>query len=442
MNFRLAVVGHRSSIDDIRWIVSEKFDNVDTVGVEFANDEMIEDAAARIVELLPRIDGLLYTRREPYELIISRIDHGGVPARFVDVDAPSFVQGLLIAKLKYDADIRRVSVDTLDYDTVMRALGSLEIPLEQVHPTVVRVDITAEHFVEATAHTHMESYQNGLCSVCLTNIRDVQETLLARGIPCVLMTPSPENYIHEIRRLILKWREQREINPQSAVICIRAEQKSDYLQYRSLVQTAMEAEKLAEMVVMFSQMVGGICVREGTEDYVVICDQSALADHTDNFTHLDLLAQVFSETSQKLAVGVGTGQNLPSAMSNARQACLLARMEGWNRGYWIGQNGERVGPIQPNELLYSKKAEFDHQLAKVASDCGLSINTVVKIDSFAHKKSNSSFITADLGQELHVSFRTAARIVEKLEKHGYIVEVGKTAINDRGRPTRIFRLLW
>ena len=41
----------------------------------------------------------------------------------------------------------------------------------------------------------------------------------------------------------------------------------------------------------------------------------------------------------------------------------------------------------------------------------------------------------------HISFRTAARIVEKLEQNGYIVEVGRSVLNGRGRPTRVFPLL-
>ena len=44
-------------------------------------------------------------------------------------------------------------------------------------------------------------------------------------------------------------------------------------------------------------------------------------------------------------------------------------------------------------------------------------------------------------EELHISFRTAARIVEKLEQNGYIVEVGRSVLNGRGRPTRVFQLL-
>ena len=443
MNFRLAVVGHRSSVDEIRQIVAEKFDNVETVGVELANDEMVSGAVKELERRLPQLDGILYTRREPYELIVSRMDHASIPARYVDVDAPSFVQGLLIAALKYNADIRRVSVDTLDYSTIMRTYESLEIPAENVHPVVVRVDINARHFVEATVQAHCESYRNGLCNVCITNIRDVQDTLEAEGIPCVLMTPSQENYINEIRRLILKWQEREKEKANTAVIFIRAEQNSDYyLQRKNMVQSVLEMGKLAEGIVMFAQRVSGAFVRSGEHDFVIVCDWDVLAEVTDNFTHLDILGQVYSSTPFSLAVGIGTGENLQHALSNAELGSLRARTEGWNRAYLVHSTGEVIGPIQPNELLRAPMVQYDHQLSKVAQDCALSINTITKIDTFARQKNNGSFITAELGQELHVSFRTAARIVEKLEKHGYIVEIGRSAINDRGRPTRIFRLLW
>ena len=47
----------------------------------------------------------------------------------------------------------------------------------------ISVDTNAAHFVDATAKTHRESYRSGLCSVCITNIRNVQDTLAAEGIP-------------------------------------------------------------------------------------------------------------------------------------------------------------------------------------------------------------------------------------------------------------------
>lgn len=443
MNFRLAVVGHRSSVDEIRQIVFEKFDNVETVGVELANDEMVSEAVSALESQLSHLDGILYTRREPYELVVSRLDHSSIPARYVNVDEASFVQSLLMAVLTYGADICRVSVDTLDYALVMKTYASLNIHAGEPHPVMVRVDVTADHFVDATVQAHRESYRNGLCSVCITNIRDAKDTLDAEGIPCVLMTPSQDNYINEVRRLILKWQTREKEKEGTAVIYIRAEQSSDYyLQRKNMVQNVLEIGKLAEQIVLFAQLLNGAFVRSSEYVFCIVCGYDVLQDVTDRFTHLDLLGQIYATTGFSLAVGIGTGENLQSALVNAELGNLRARTEGWNRAYVIQRDGETIGPIQPNELLRTPKVQYDYQLSKVAQDCSLSINTIAKIDTFARQKNNGSFITAELGQELHVSFRTAARIVEKLEKSGYIVEIGRSAINDRGRPTRIFRLLW
>ena len=205
MSFRLALVGHGSSIREIQEIVAETFENIETVGIEMPSDERVDEAAQALRRCLPELDGVLYTRSEPYKLMVSRVDHGAVLARYVNVDAASFVHALLIAQSKYHADIYRVSVDTLDYVTVMKTYRSLELDMDHVQPVSISVDTNAAHFVDATAKTHRESYRSGLCSVCITNIRNVQDTLAAEGIPCVLMAPSPDNYISEVRRLILSW---------------------------------------------------------------------------------------------------------------------------------------------------------------------------------------------------------------------------------------------
>ena len=443
MNFRLAVVGHRSSVQEIQQIVAEKFDNVETIGVELANDEMVNAAVRELKNRLSKLDGILYTRREPYELVVSRLDHSNIPARYVNVDGGSFVQSLLMASMTYGADVCRVSVDTLDYGLVMKTYESLNISPEDARPVMVRVDINAEHFVEATVQAHCESYRNGLCSVCITNIRDVKDSLDAEKIPCVLISPSQDTYINEIRRLILKWQVREAEKENSAILCIHAVQDSDYYQpRRNMVQSVLDLGKLAETVVMFAQLLNGAYFRTGEQDFVIVCNYDALSDVTDRFTRLDLLGQVYSATSFRLAVGIGTGDSLQSALVNAERANQMARSEGMNRAYLIQGEDAPVGPIQPNDLMKIPQTQFDQHLTKVAQDCSLSINTISKINAFAMRKNNGSLITAELGEELHVSFRTAARIVEKLEAKGYIVEIGRSAINDRGRPTRIFRLLW
>lgn len=443
MRFCLAVVGHRSSVEEIEKIVATTFENIETVGIEMASDEMTGAAVKTLKTLLPKLDGVLYTRSEPYKLIVSRLDHGDVLARYVDVDEASFVQSLLIASLKYHADVYRVSVDTLDYNTVMKAYGSLEIDMEQVRPVMVSVDTNARHFVDATAQAHRESYRSGLCSICITNIRNVQDTLVAEGIPCVLMAPSTNSYINEIRRLISYWQVEEKTKESTVIVRIRAELRGDYyLNRKTMVQSVLDMAKLSETIVLFAQKVNGAYVRMGEQDFMIVCSYEELSAATDKFSQFDLLAQVYGGTPYRLSVGIGTGIHLRSALANAELGTQRAWEEGSNRAYLVYAEDRLIGPIQPNELLHISQSQFAPQLNKVAQDCGLSSNTVMKIDTFVRRKKNGTFITNELTEELRVSFRTASRIVEKLEKSGYIVEVGRSAINGRGRPTRVFRLLW
>ena len=443
MTFRLAIVGHRSSIDEIRQIIAMRFDNVESTGVELANDSMTDQAVATLRELLPQLDGVLYTRNDPYKLVISRLDHGGVPARYVNVDATSFLQALLVAKLQYNSDICRISVDTLDYHTVMNSFACLKLPSEDVHPVIVQVDTNAVHFVEATSQAHIESYRNGLCNVCITNIRSVLDTLTAQDVPCVLMTPIPENYIREIRRLLFQVDGSNRDTDDTCIIRIRAEQSGDYyLHKKTMVQNALDVNKLSEILVMFAQRINGAYFPLGEQDFSIVCNFRDLSEATDHFSQFPLLAHVYAATPYRLSVGIGTGINYQTALMHAEIGTHRAWAEGGNRAYLIHSEDHLVGPIQPNELLHAPRPQINPQLTKAAQDCALSLNTIIRIDTFARRKNNGSFITAELVDELHISFRTAARIVEKLEKHGYLVEIGRSAINGRGRPTRIFRLLW
>ena len=259
MRFRLALVGHGSSIREIQEIVAETFENIETVGIEMPSDERVDEAAQALRRCLPELDGVLYTRSEPYKLMVSRVDHGAVLARYVNVDAASFVHALLIAQSKYHADIYRVSVDTLELD------------MDHVQPVSISVDTNAAHFVDATTKTHRESYRSGLCSVCITNIRNVQDTLAAEGIPCVLMAPSPDNYISEVRRLILSWHVKEKAKEGSVIIRIHAELSGDYyLNRKTMVQSVLDLAKLAEQIVLFAQLVSGAYLRMGEQDFAVI----------------------------------------------------------------------------------------------------------------------------------------------------------------------------
>ena len=60
MSFRLALVGHGSSIREIQEIVAETFENIETVGIEMPSDERVDEAAQALRRCLPELDGVQF----------------------------------------------------------------------------------------------------------------------------------------------------------------------------------------------------------------------------------------------------------------------------------------------------------------------------------------------------------------------------------------------
>jgi len=443
MLFRLAVLGHSSSIEEIKEIVAARFENTEVVGISLSTDEEVEQAKERLLAALPSCSGVLYTRQDPYRLMISRVEHGDTPVRYVDIDASSFVHSLLEASYHDAVDICRVSVDTLSFETVTQAYGSLGIPREKIDLRIVNVDTSAEHFVQSVARTHRENYASGRYSVCVTNIRNVCDALRADGIPCVLMAPSRDTYTYEIRRLMVSHQFQRRNEGNIAILDITASPSNEqYMRQRTLEQGVLDHNRVSELIAYFAQRLCGAYIRAGSNDHYILCEYDDLARETEGFSKLDLLRNVYLNTPYALSIGIGIGKNMRGAFVNAELGARRAANKPGNCAYVVYAQDRVVGPIEPNELVRSGSALFDQRFTLAAEACGLSINTIFRIDTFVKQKNNRSFVTSELADELGVSDRTAARVVTKLEQKGYAMEIGKAVTGDKGRPTRVFKLLW
>ncbi|MDR2749695.1 MAG: hypothetical protein LBC41_03445, partial [Clostridiales bacterium] len=146
MNFKLAVVGHTSSIKEIEVIIGQKFQNVDVYTVEFNSDDETDEALVNLKKALAFCNAVLYTRRDPWQIMLSRIEHD-VPVRYADIDGSNLIQCLLEASYHLKVDILRPSVDTLGYGAVMGAYRSVGIPESEVQAQLIQTEVNDLHFV-------------------------------------------------------------------------------------------------------------------------------------------------------------------------------------------------------------------------------------------------------------------------------------------------------
>jgi len=443
MVIRLAVVGHYSSISEIKEIINDKFKNIEVFGITLSGDADIDSAVRQLRETLPHCDGILYTRRDPYKMMIGRVDHGNIPVRYVDIDGSSFIHSLLVASHHYHRDICRVSVDTLNYVTIAQAYTSLGISEEQRNVHVINVDIEAEQFVQSVTSMHRQHYQSGQCGLCVTNIRSVFDCLQREDIPCVLMYPNSEAYIYEIRRLTISSQMKQTTGNKFAILSIAASTtKEQYTHHSSFILEIMDRNRVNEIIAYFAQRISGMYIPLGGNGYLILCEYQNLTEETNNLSRIELLGSVYLQTAYTLSIGIGIGTNLQQTHSLARMGEQRALRENGNRAYVVYSQNDMVGPIEPNEIHQNMDLLFDQRLSHIAETSGLSINTILKTDTLIKQKQNRSFIIQELADDLNVSVRTANRIVTKLEKKGFILEAGRMVTGEKGRPTRIFRAMW
>lgn len=442
MNFKLAVIGHASSVEEIEEIVTHKFTNIDVYKIEFNNDEDVDSALAELKKIIDICHGILYTRKEPYKLLSSRIEHHST-VRYVDIDTSNFIHSLLRASYHFGVDIRRASVDTLDYASIMSAYKSLGIPAQEVSPQIVQIDTNSSHFVQRAKEEHLKNYESGLSEFCTTNMRQVSDYLTEKKVPCVLIAPSTDTYIYEIRRILLSHKLKKLNENNIACVCISVSPRDDfYVFHNTVLQEVLELNKIAEKIAIFAQKIDGALISVSNVEYVLMCNSSNLEFATDNFARIDILTSVYTNTAHVLSIGIGYGETVKMAKANAVIGMHNAKMEGGNRAYVVYSPDEILGPIEPNETNDVNPTIFDMHLVQIAETSGLSINTIFKIDCLVKQKNKRNFTSVELSEQLGVSVRTANRIIVKLEHCGYIVEVGRHVINERGRPSRVVRLLF
>lgn len=442
MNFKLAVIGHVSSLEEIEYLVKHKFTNIDVHKIELNNDEDVEMALSKLTKIMSFCDGILYTRMDPYKLLSSRIEHK-ITTKYIDIDNSNFIHSLLQASYHFDVDIKRVSVDTLDYDSIMNAYKSLNIPIDMVSPRIVYVDTNSSYFVRKVQEEHLKNFKEGLCEVCLTNIRSVCDYLTENAVPCVLIAPSTETYIYEIRKILLSDKLKKLSGNKIVSLYIAASPSNEFYIYNNTVlQEAIELNKVAETIAFFAQKIDGALITISNKEFMLICDNCSLENATDNFSKIDILSSICTNTSHVLSVGIGYGDSIKTAKTNSELGLYRAKKEGGNRAYLVYSPDNIVGPLEPNEQKEKSPRICGERLVKIAEASGLSINTIFKIDCIIKQRNNRNFTSREIASELGISLRTANRIVAKLDACGYTSEVGKHVIKEKGRPSRMIKVLF
>lgn len=441
MIFKLGIVGHNQSLQELKDLIIRKFPNVEAVPIVFDNDECTAEAVDELRKQMPGLNGVLYTRRDPFKLVSRVLEHN-IPVSYAEIDGSTLTHSLLEAVYRFHADISKISVDSLDYGIITDVYKSLGIPTSNMYAKYVSISTDADHYVQRVAGEHRRNFKNKNCSICITNVRTVLEQLTSENIPCVLLTPSAESFAYEIRKLIVGHSIRKTAVNQNVIVSFSMSPRNNFFAYnRTIFQEYNECSRILEKVSILAQRVNGAMLINGSSKCLLICKASELEHIWEQYAKINVLKFAELETSLKLAIGVGYGKNLRTAQVNSGAALLQAVSYGQCCAFVVYNANNIIGPIGSPLSAKRDANMFSLRLSEISRKSGISINTIFKIDEFLKRGNTKFFSSATMAQELGISIRTANRIIDKLLYSNIIEETGRYVVGEKGRPTRMFQFV-
>lgn len=436
MRVRIGLLG----AEDVMEIIREgllKYDEFDCISISCLTEE---DLNVKIPPIQEDIDMWLCTGPITYHIVQAwgRIT---TPIFYVSYHGASLYKTLLQAIYTEKTQIGEISFDGLegmglnlraDIEQALREAG-IEDQVQFLNSDTFDVQELIEY--------HYSLWASGKTKVAITG-HPIQDELRKRGVPAYRVLP-PTMAITSIANQMLRTAEMLFFKKtQIAILMVELNV------YEGMTKPLYSSDELHRMELQYTEKllnyardIQGSLKTIGPGRYVIFTTRGLLQDMTRDFTVAPEMASTIEKSGrQVMTCGIGIGQTAYEAEMNAGTALLHAKTSG--SGSWmVCFDDKRIsGPLgSPEQIEFSYASE---QLHTISQQTKLSIANLQKIKSVLRKRGSEEIGSNELARYLHMTERSARRILMELEEKGFAQLIAEEKPQTRGRPRKIYRVLF
>lgn len=428
---KLVIVGHPMSIDIIENVLNEHIKNMSIESIQLVDETQLDSVAEKILKKEPSVDGIIFTGKIPYKLILSRIP-SSKPWVYIDQNYSQLQKTLLKTILHTDYDIKNISVDSYKEETVIKAYS--EIGLDNITYQIASQNIYDKNYLNKTTEFHKENHQSKK-SLCITGISTIYNQLKKENIPVMLLKPTADTILQTYYLLLEKGRSIINEASQIVVFSIEPDVKSEYdLVLQNEYQYLLQRNKIHEVITLFAQKLQAAVVDTG-DKYMLFSTRNVVSIETDNFKTIKLLTDIHEDTSTTVSIGIGIGPTAREAKYQAIRSMKHASKMGGNQCFMCSND-----KMHPLTHIKGQTKDTSTHLTPIADQTGLGIKTLYKLYCLVSESQMNRFTSSDLADYLNITSRSMNRILQKLENNGYVEMIGKATDGSAGRPKRVLKL--
>jgi len=395
--------------------------------------EDIEQAPHLIKENLTHIDGWLFSGPAPYLKAVQQIKDldNVVYCSFSGAGLyRCFLQIANIQKFVLDG----LSIDIPENENLREAIEDLGIPLNESYINSYGADCNAERLVDF----HLTLWKSGKTKAAISSLGAVYKALGALGVPVYRNTVTTASIREALQvlseRLTTAYFKSTQVGFQIIEIgnydqLIEKTNSPYELQFVELnikKDLLGHAEKLSAYLLEKGHGVYELFSSRGTIELELPALRS-------------VIRKISSDIDIQMHVGIGFGNTVASAHSNASRAILHAKKGSAEKIIIIQEDGIVVEVAdQSGELSYLDHSD-DLCLLNKLHEAKVSVRTYKRILATVNHRGWDSFTSSQLAEELSSSERNIRRIITGLCEVNLIESAGEGYTCARGRPSRLYR---
>lgn len=375
-------------------------------------------APALARELDPLCDVLLFTGRVPFEIAQNQVPLSAT-ALYIRYSALDLYRSLVIVALNHGGRMPRMSVDTIDRETVLESFHEVGVrPPDDLYP-LSDINVLKPDLDHVFTQFHREKYRQGLAELCVTCMTSVHDELRVEGIPVIRVRTTDSSVREALSRTAMAAQLQKSENSQVAALAIAPE--------------TSQSQKLMTIEKDLANALRGRVI-DDRDARVIVTTRGALerALRRPNTQKIwDALAEV------PAWLGAGYGDSVPEAERNALQSKTLAISTRHH------QESLPDGSIRRMKDPSSKALQLrnlDSRRQDLLEASGLSQLTISRLQAALAAIGREHVTARELAVEYGVEPRSARRLLAALQRAGIADELGTHAAAGAGRPQLVYKI--
>lgn len=186
------------------------------------------------------------------------------------------------------------------------------------------------------------------------------------------------------------------------------------------------------------EQMAGFVVNQARSGYEIYTAGKVVRKITDEYEKDGLGEYIFQKSGIQAWIGYGIGKTLVMARQHAAEAFEAAQKE--KKSFLMKEDEVLTGPLgSGKKMRFAVEAPALVQEAAVRT--GLSVSTIQRICAVAGWLEKDEMTAQDLASGLQVTVANANRFLNALLIGGYATITQKKKSGQRGRPSRIYKIL-